>query len=542
MQVQNCFHSKVFKNPFTGEVVNARCQKCPACLNARSSNWVMRLDMEASCHKYVLFTTLTYDEQNVSQIIRLRYEDYKEKGFGYIGENGELIETKEIKEQFSDRDWQYCRESKVINRLDKADFQKFIKRLRYFFSQCDKGATLRYYLCGEYGPTTYRPHGHMLLFFDSAKCAREIEVLLSKSWKYGIIYDPHFVSGSASEYCASYLNSLGELPKIYLHRHLRPFTLFSKSPAIGSLYPSLSKVKELFDSGDIKFRRYDKISGKFCDEYLPRAVESRLYPRCQRFSSLSASDRIILYRKIEEFAKYPWLTAIDIAKRLKHEYIDGKSKNSFIGRYLFEISHKRKYAVRFQKDNIPDVLSTLPFAPLEPIEIGFLSEKIVVREFCFDSLVRFVRCLLRVREQSRIFGYSISDYVKKIVDYYDKKSLQRLKDDYAFQDEYFAYHPKWHLIYFDRSFYDKVLTVDFDMLSIYSHNILSFLFNGKIPLHVVDGKTIVDIPPLDELQNFQAFKQLHIKIAHDLTKQKKNNDYALTKKDKFSNIINFQNI
>lgn len=47
--------------------------------------------------------------------------------------------------------------------LCKADYQKFMKRLRYY-----RGANnlnpIRYYMCGEYGPENGRPHYHANLF------------------------------------------------------------------------------------------------------------------------------------------------------------------------------------------------------------------------------------------------------------------------------------------------------------------------------------------------------------------------------------------
>ena len=160
MVLQNCLHPNVLTNPYTGETISCSCGKCEACLNTRASNWVMRLDLEAKCHKYNLFCTLTYDDYNVPQVIRLRYEDYPENTPAYInGQTGVIIQTSDICERFTAKDFKYCRDTKVLQCLDKTDFQRFIKRLRYYFRQVDPDATLRYYLCGELGPTTFRPHG-----------------------------------------------------------------------------------------------------------------------------------------------------------------------------------------------------------------------------------------------------------------------------------------------------------------------------------------------------------------------------------------------
>lgn len=542
MRLQNCFHPNTFKNPYTGEVVTARCGKCDACRNTRSQHWVTRLDLEAAVHKYCYFFTLTYDELHVPQLIRLRNEDYPEKGFAYIdSETGQIIETKDIKVTFEEKDWKFCRESKVVNVLSKRDFQLFIKRLRYYFTEVDKAAVLRYYLCGELGPRTYRPHGHCLLFFDSDRCAQQIEVLLFKSWPHGNIYDPHPVTGSAAEYCASYINSSSVLPKLYLHPQICPFTLCSRNPAIGTLFQTDGEVRKIFDIGDCKFRRYDKITHSFKDEFVFRSFENRLYPRCQRFSTLSHDDRVTLYRLYEDFAKYD-LDAVEVAKRIKVEYIDRRG-DTFIRRYFREIAYKNLSCMKLQKIEYNPLWHDLPFLPSNLfVEQPFVAQKSHTRQFLFDSIVRFVRSISRLYHQSKIFGISISDYVTKIELYEKNKLRQKLIEDYRYQSEYFSCHPKWHWVYFDLAFYRKIVHSSFLSLSKETLITLHYLFDNEIPLKLVDGISYLDIPDIEDIEEFKNFKFLHRKIAHDLIKQKENNDYALAKKDKFGAIIEFQNI
>lgn len=551
MRVQNCFHPKVFKNPYTGEMVTARCGKCDACRNTRASNWVTRLDMEATCHKYTLFATFTFDEQHVPQIIRLPFnKDNKNDIPSYIdASSGEYFDFSDLALQKSDL--QYLRDSRVLNVLSKRDFQLFIKRLRYYFDKTEKGALCRYYFCGELGPRTYRPHGHLLLFFDSDSCAKNIELLLSKAWSdghgklLGNIYDPHFVSGSAAEYCASYINSFSQLPRNYLHKGLRPFSLFSKRPAIGTLYPSIKEIREVFFRGDIKFSRYDKSSNSFKTDYFWRSFASRLYPRCQRFGCLSHVERVSLYRLIEEFSSH--LTSRQIARRIKWEYIDSK-RDTFLGRYFREIAFKKKKGVHFVVDKqVPWQLKNLPFLPSGVVEVdNIMSEPTIIREFNENSLISFVNVLSRVRHQAQIFGISISDYVSKIELYYENVNKQRLKDDYDYQTQYFLSHPKWHIIYFDKSFYDKVTSTDFSSWSPQTRATVCYLCNPLRTKYIKNSRfqdiEVLDIPPLDSLPDFMSFKMLHSKIAKDLVKQKENNDYVLARKDRFGNIIHYQNL
>lgn len=86
------------------------CGQCVGCRLERSRQWAMRCMHEAQLHEMNSFVTLTYNDENVS------------------------------------------------TSLDYRDFQLFMKRLRKMF-----GPT-RFYMCGEYGETTFRPHFHALLF------------------------------------------------------------------------------------------------------------------------------------------------------------------------------------------------------------------------------------------------------------------------------------------------------------------------------------------------------------------------------------------
>lgn len=112
----------------TSSYVEIPCGHCSGCRADQALEWKNRLVMESKQHDSMYFVTLTYDEIHMKRV-------------SYTNEL-----TGEIK---SDR-----------GTLSKRDVQLFIKRLR----KSKPDDKIRYYLAGEYGPQTDRPHYHAILF------------------------------------------------------------------------------------------------------------------------------------------------------------------------------------------------------------------------------------------------------------------------------------------------------------------------------------------------------------------------------------------
>lgn len=100
------------------EKIPVPCGKCPTCKARRVNQWVFRLLQEEKNCISSCFVTLTYDTYAVP-----------------ISKNGFLT-------------------------LRKKDFQDYMKRLR----KLCPGHTLKYYVAGEYGSKTNRPHYHAIIF------------------------------------------------------------------------------------------------------------------------------------------------------------------------------------------------------------------------------------------------------------------------------------------------------------------------------------------------------------------------------------------
>lgn len=128
------------------------CGNCYACLSNKRADWSFRLSQEHLSSHNAYFITLTYDEDHL--VLNHQYQPT----------------------------------------LVKRDVQLFLKRLRKkvdtgkynvtpMEKQWLKTSKIRYYVTGEYGEKTNRPHYHMLLF----NVPRQVVEQLPQVWGLGNI-------------------------------------------------------------------------------------------------------------------------------------------------------------------------------------------------------------------------------------------------------------------------------------------------------------------------------------------------------------------
>lgn len=199
----------------TTDFVEVPCGHCSGCRADQALEWKNRLVMESKYHDSMYFITLTYDE------LHLRRVSY----------TNEL--TGEIK---NDR-----------GTLSKRDVQLFIKRLR----KQRPNDQIRYYLVGEYGPQTDRPHYHAIIFGLHLGDWRLVESGHSETGntyytcgELERIWGNGFVSiEPANEFTCSYVaqyvtKKLGSKPAAAreARRQEPEFSLQSRRPGIGRLY------------------------------------------------------------------------------------------------------------------------------------------------------------------------------------------------------------------------------------------------------------------------------------------------------------------
>lgn len=198
------------------------CRKCVGCRLDHSREWANRVVMEQCYHDESWFLTLTYDDEHLPP------------AYPVDSATGEILS--------------------VHATLVKEDIQKFLKRLRK-----NSGQKIRYFLAGEYGSHTYRPHYHLLLFglhLDDLQLLRQnfagqpyyISDFISKCWPYGI----HIlgrVTWQSAAYVARYTMKKathGFDRRYYAAAGIEPeFQLVSRCPGLGRQY--YDDHPELFD-------------------------------------------------------------------------------------------------------------------------------------------------------------------------------------------------------------------------------------------------------------------------------------------------------
>jgi len=206
------------------------CGRCSQCRARRVSAWSFRLMQEEKVSNSSQFITLTYGNSTVPITNK-----------GYMS-------------------------------LRRRDIQLFIKRLRKAHSKIGSGSTrLKYYIAGEYGGETGRPHYHCILF----NAERE---LLQSQWGLGQIHYGN-VTGASIGYSLKYISKQSQIPKHKNDDRQKEFALMSKGIGKNYLDPERGFIQ--WHKNDMENRCYINIGdGKKAS--MPRYYKDKLYSEEER--------------------------------------------------------------------------------------------------------------------------------------------------------------------------------------------------------------------------------------------------------------------
>nr|QPB07450.1 MAG: replication initiator protein [Microvirus sp.] len=286
--VTRCQNPRTVVNKYTHEPVVVSCGSCPSCILRRSGIQTNLLTSYSAQFRYVYFVTLTYapcflptlevsvvetctddiaDVSVVPDICDLDARDPNTYLFGFrsVPRSASVkLKNSTVERTFKDPDVKFSypmTPKELLSILDKVkhnvpnripyvcnrDLDLFLKRLRSYYPD----EKLRYYAVSEYGPTSFRPHWHLLLFSNSERFSQTVLENVSKAWSYGRC-DASLSRGFAAPYVASYVNSFVSLPDFYtqMPKVVRPKSFHSIGFTESNLFPRKVRIAEIDDVAD----------------------------------------------------------------------------------------------------------------------------------------------------------------------------------------------------------------------------------------------------------------------------------------------------
>lgn len=245
------------------------CGKCEACRSKKMGEWVFRLKQELKYSSDAHFVTLTYDGQHMP----------------------------------SD------------GSLNKVDCQLFLKRFRKRIEP----NKIRYFLVGEYGSESFRPHYHMLLFNYPKEYDLHIDLL--NSWNSGIVHIGN-VTGKSISYCVKYLYKVNDLPP-----DREPhFMLCSRNPGIGSEFLTAEQRSYLTSTG-LPNRVVDDGVTKILPRYYRDKLDLDFFQKAKLKLRTAEYQKKQAYETIQKHQKSGTLDSlVDLRRQEATDFRDRKQK------------------------------------------------------------------------------------------------------------------------------------------------------------------------------------------------------------------------
>lgn len=344
-----CLNPQYVINKHTGKPMLTACRKCVACSNTLASFQSTRVRNEITKHKYSIMFTLTYSNEFIPRwemivdsngIPQLRPIGRCEFLFdscplNSIDDKGNLLF--DYQEYLPSIEGDFC--PTHFASVCKKDVQNFIKRLRFHLSNLNIDSDekkVRYYVCSEYGPSTYRPHYHGILFFDNEVIAGAIKDCILKSWgefkrikgrrnNFAFrpfarisLTAPHIKScdPNTSYYVGEYVASNSSLPQVLGFRSTRPFHLGSRNPVIGSYKRSRKEILRnvFYGTYRISTPRFNEKSRviEYLSIPLHRDICVSLFRKCKGYSKISFDKKYRLYSVYSQY-RAEWLELARLA-------------------------------------------------------------------------------------------------------------------------------------------------------------------------------------------------------------------------------------
>lgn len=337
----HCLSPKKIYNRYTRHIEIVPCGECFACKNKKASVITKRVESEIKSHRFSYMFTLTYNNDSIPRMELFR----DKKGTLQIRPTGRLSETYtrfplyfDNIEKFNNKgDNNKCESlddcyiphienDEVVGEfgvVSKVDIQRFVKRLRKKIHEKEvelgQSMPIRYFIASEYGPKTFRPHYHGIIFFDNEVLTHSLQGLIVASWGISTrkkgktnvsLFRPYastmltrgYIKScdpNTAYYVADYVSSNDSLPTVLRHPLTRPFYLCSQGPLIGSYQDNREKMLEDVRDGIATYYRERVDQTTQCVEYVSVPYTSSnlcsVFLKCKEFYALSSGTKLSVY-------------------------------------------------------------------------------------------------------------------------------------------------------------------------------------------------------------------------------------------------------
>ena len=417
-------------NATLGRYLSVPCGHCDACLVNKGRNRTDRVNDVFLKYRYRFLITLTYApkflplaryDESLDAFVSDKDCDYN--GVVYSVSTSDILRWK-------NKDFvQNCLKTyggiPVLSRKDVINFKKRLRK--HLFQKLGFYEKNFIFACGEYGPTGFRPHYH-LLFGTNEEIARDsIRECVSKAWSLchqdsnGTTFesfgastcDESFDRGGA-DYCAQYLNCTTHLPFVLSKSVFKPFCTPLRS--IERAY----SAKEFYTELPVKVSKRRVKTGELVTTIASYRDYSFVFPKYSGFL------RVPCYVRSELF---------EFSKRF-----DCFQSCRDAARNCLDILRTWLNLCQFLKDNSPlTYLDTVL-----PVSIDVLNQLYgVFSEDCEDKLTLFFQVNRRIAKVLKEVSVSPIKYFERDELYRSRLSLAQLSNFYEkiYELQHDSIHP-----------------------------------------------------------------------------------------------------
>ena len=377
-----CRDKRWIFNKYDGRRYFVSCGHCPACLQEKAVKRTNRIryNYPKDGSLVALFVTLTYRNDCIPYI---RFSDFKDPCVD-IFRHVPVYRDYDVRWNRCSSDYRVSRSSyrldtpletlDVPSELDLSgckmlrgqdedkigvcyypDVQNFIKRLRQnLIRKYNYGDNIQFFSCSEYGPTSHRPHFHLLIFCPFSRY-KDVSSAIAASWSF----DDYFrtrenisIARDASSYVSSYVNSSTSLPSLF--KEFRSLSSsHSYSHGFGSALDvfSLPKICSAILRGDLRVSVQRMRKGTLVSDsiLLPSYVLHRAFPKFKGFNRLTNDEIFDLVLGVLPFERVGYILDWDFSHYHKYRVMLQNKRDWCVSQgislYDYALCYSRVYSV-----------------------------------------------------------------------------------------------------------------------------------------------------------------------------------------------------